>query len=245
MITTAAAALLAACGAPGLPEDDPGRSTAAAPTQAPAIAAAVAAGPDLASCPKREPVDEGVRQRTDAIAVPAALRELVRADVENIAILTLEGATVCVDASWMDSIDHLALSADKRFVSFDWVGYEAFGHVIVDRSGKGSTVDTGVPPVASPSGALLAAADLSESSYGALSAFAVWRIEPAGLRLIGKQDVSPPAVDWRIERWVGETCIDLSGVPIDSESDAEPPRERFRALEGSGWRIESGRCPAQ
>lgn len=170
----------------------------------------------------------------------------MRANIDNIAVTTLDGATLCIDASWMDTIDQPALSADKRFASFAWHGYEAFGHLVVDRKGKGSILDTGVPPVASPSGELLAAADLSESSYGALSAFAVWRIEPGGLHQLGKQDVSPPAIDWRIERWSGEDCLELTAIALDdltypTQVD-NPQRKPYRARHDGGWKLEPGAC---
>ena len=117
-----AIALLAACDAPGEPGNNRGEAT---PT--PAAARVAAAVPDLAACPERQLLEEGLRERTRPIAVPAALREVMRADMDNFAFSTLGGATVCVDASWMEAIREPALSADKRFVSFGWGGYEAFG----------------------------------------------------------------------------------------------------------------------
>ncbi len=74
-----------------------------------AVASPVAA-PDLAGCPAREPVDSEMRERTAPIAVPAALRGVMRANVDSIAISTLSGATVCVDAS----LDR----ADRRRAAF-------------------------------------------------------------------------------------------------------------------------------
>src|SRR5690606_4681019 len=165
--------------------------------------------------------------------------------MDNFAFATRTGATVCVDASWMEQIGEAALSPDGRFASFDWGGYEAFGHVVVDRTGEGQVLDTGVAPVASPSGRRFAAADLGEAGYGALDAFAVWQIEPAGHRQLAKQAEVPPATDWRIEGWAGETCIDLSATPWEGYTgEADAPRERFHAREGRGWRLEPGRCAA-
>jgi hypothetical protein len=200
--------------------------------------------PDLAACPAREPVDEEMRARTAPIPVPAPLREVMRSDMENFALSALDGATVCVDASWLESIREPALSADKRFASFSWDGYESYGHVIVDRSGKGSVIDTGEPPVPSPSGKLLAAVDLSESGFGSLNAFAVWEIAPGGLRELTKQEEAPQEVtDWRIERWTGEGCIDLSAVSWDDMTGEERvPRQPYSARASKGWRLEPGRC---
>jgi NADH pyrophosphatase NudC (nudix superfamily) len=39
-----------------------------------------------------------------------------------------------VDTSFMESTDRIALSSDGRFLSFGWLGYEAYGHIVVDRT---------------------------------------------------------------------------------------------------------------
>ena len=199
--------------------------------------------PNLAKCPARERIEQDIRQRTAPIAVPPSLDKVMASDMDNFALTTLTGATTCVDASWLETIRNPALSADGRFASFDWDGYEAFGHVIVDRAGKGAVTDTGVAPVASPSGKLLAAADLGEAGFGALNAFAVWRIEPDRVRELVKQEDVPQAYDWRIEKWAGETCVELSSVPWESfTAETSGPREPYRAREGKGWQLEPGRC---
>lgn len=243
----AAAIGLAACKAEADTDAVPSPDTAPSPAPAVAVASPVAA-PDLSTCPAREPVDGELRERTAPILVPAVLREVMRANVDNIAVSTLGGATVCLDASWIERIDAAQLSSDKRFASFDWVAYEAFGHVIVDRSGKGMDIDTGSPPVASPSGKLLAVADLTEAGYGALNAFAVWQIEPAGLRQLTKQEEVPPATDWAVERWTGEDCIELTAVLWDELSDPDqteaPPRRPYHARRGASWQLEPGVCAA-
>jgi hypothetical protein len=242
MVTAAAsAALLAACGSGGEGEQRGEQAALAGPSEAPPPVAAVT--PDLAGCPARAPVDEGLRERSKPIAVPPVLDGIMRSDMDNFALTTLAGATACVDASWLEAIRNPALSPDGRFVSFDWDGYEAFGHVIVDRAGKGQEIDTGVPPVASPSGKLLAAADLGEAGFGALNAFAVWRIEADRLREVARREDIPSAYDWRIEKWAGETCIELSSVAWESFSaETGGPRAPYRAREGDGWMLEPGRC---
>ena len=134
---TMSAMFLTACGSQPGPTAEASASTAR-PTET----VAADATPDLAACPKPDtPVAPDTRLRTEAIAVPAALRGVMRADMESFAVSTLGGGTVCVDASWMEALDNARLSADGRFASFDWFGYEAFGHVIVDRDGKGYTYD--------------------------------------------------------------------------------------------------------
>lgn len=242
IVVAASSALLAACGSQEAGREDAARAEVAAPTS-PSTATPIVRGPDLAVCPARELLEEGLRERTEPIAVPTALRQVMLSGMDNFAFTTVDGTTVCVDASWMEAIEHSELSPDERFASFDWGGYEAFGHVIVDRSGKGQVLDTGVAPVTSPSGKLLAAADLGEAGFGALNAFAVWQIEPAGIRQLAKQDDVPSATDWRIENWAGETCIDLSAIPWEGYTgDADTPRERFRARGSNRWRLEPGRC---
>jgi hypothetical protein len=175
--------------------------------------------------------------------VPGVLRDVMRSGMDNFAFTTLAGVTVCLDASWMEELYDPRLSADGRFASFDWAGYETYGHVIVDRGGSGQELDTGVAPVFSPSGRQFAAADLGEAGYGALNAFAVWRIEPGTLRQLAKHEQVPEATDWTIDRWAGEHCLELSAIPWDGYTgEADTPRERFRATEAGGWRIEPGRC---
>ena len=240
-----AALIVTGCGSHG----DAGQNAGAASTASPGTTMASAAPPpatvvpDLAACPAREPVDEGARQRTRPIPVPPPLHQVMRSDMDNFAIATLGGATVCVDASWMEDIRAPALSADERFVSFDWDGYEAFGHIVVDRNGKGVMIDTGTAPVASPSGKLLAAVDLGEAAFGALNAFAVWQAD--GLRQLAKQEDVPQATDWKIERWAGEDCVELSTVPWEkSTGAANDPRQAYHASAGKRWRLEPGRCAA-
>jgi hypothetical protein len=241
IIVAAWACTLAACGSQSEAGDEP--TPAASTSTAASASTEPAAGlPDLAACPAREAVDEEMRARTAPIPVPPVLREVMRSDMNNFALVTLEGATVCVDASWFEGIREPALSADKRFASFDWDGYESYGHVIVDRDGKGVVVDTGTPPVASPSGKLLAAADLSESGFGALNAFAVWQAD--GLRQLAKHEDASQVTDWRIDRWAGEDCIELSAVRWeDTTGEGGEPRQPYSARRSNGWRLEPGHCP--
>jgi len=215
-------------------------------------APALAKAPDLATCPRPSPENPGERQRTRPLPVPTALAGVLRASVLNYAVATLDGATLCIDTSWMESAETIALLGNGRFLSFDWMGYESFGHKLVDRTGKGQVIDTGVAPVFSPSRARLAAADLSESGFGALSAFAVWQVTPTGLRQIAQVTEVPEMLDWRIDGWAGEDCVKLSAIPFDKapqdDDYAKAPRNRFiaRNVRG-GWRIgpaAKGSCPA-
>ena len=245
IIITASVALLAACGS-----QDASGETAQADGDQPGAATSPAAqiaqrGPDLASCPKREPVEEGLRQRAAAIAVPTPLAGVARADLDNIAVSTTAGATVCVDASWMESIRDAALSPDQRFASFGWDAYEAYGHVVVDRSGAGQAIDTGVVPLRSPAGKRFAAVEYSESGFGSLNAFAVWDIRETGVSEIAKvEDLPPDHSEWRLDRWAGEDCVELSAVayadmPEDYRDIAKAPRQRFVARSSGRWQVQA------
>ena len=241
-VAVAGALALAACGSQEKPAEEP-----AAKGASPTPVSSRADAPDLAACPTPEAVDPDTRLRTEAIAVPAALEGVMRSDMENFALSTLGGGTVCVDASWMETVDNARLSPDGRFASFDWFGYEAFGHVIVDRAGKGAVIDPGVKPLASPSGKLLAAIDITESGYGPMNAFTVWRLDPAPISPLAAHEEVPAATDWKVERWRGESCVELSAIPwevyADPEAPADPPREAYHAGAAADWSVEAGRCP--
>lgn len=247
-----AIALLAACDAPRETGDGRADTTSAAASAAAPVAATVAAtAPDLAACPKRQLLEEGLRERTKPIPVPAALREIMRSDIDNFAFSTFDGSTVCVDASWMEAIREPGISADKRFVSFGWDGYEAFGYAIVDRVGSGQEIDTGVAPVRSPSGKRMAALDYSESGYGALNAFAVWDIAPERLVQIARIETLPEMYGWRLDRWRGEACLELSAISWEDFAEQgeqdKAPRQGFVARPVSGgWQVlptSDDRCP--
>lgn len=205
---------------------------------------ALAAAPDLSACPEPEMRDAAMLQRTKPLPVPRAVAGLVRADFGRYAVSTLAGGTVCVDTRDMEDTheDH-ALSADKRFLSFGWEGYETGGYVVVDRSGAGQVVETGAEPLFSPSGQRLAAVEWSESGFGTLNAFAVWDVEAEGLKEVAKIEDLPSMATWKIDRWAGDSCVELSAVdPSDVPSDPREidsaPRTRFAArLVSGGWKL--------
>lgn len=235
-------ALLGACG-----NDAEPAPTERTRERAEALPATAAPEPDLSVCPQAEPVEE--RIRTKPIPVPAAFDRLAASGMDHFAFTTASGSTICVDTTWLESINDARLSDDGRFASFVWVGYEAFGHVIVDRSGKGQVIDTGNAPVRSPSGRRFASVDLGEAGFGSLNAFAVWDIKPVGLRQIAEVSEGFPSGDWRIEGWQGESCVRLSLVPTErypeDYRDLETaPRDPWSAAEANGWIPVAGGCPA-
>lgn len=201
-----------------------------------AAGAAPATAPNLAACPPVQQTEGWERERTKPLAVPTTLRGLLRADLLHYAVATLGGGTVCIDTSFMESTDKHALSPDGRFLSFGWLGYESYGHIVVDRTGKGAVIETGVAPHFSPTRRYFAAADQTESEFGSLSGLAVWRVDAAGTTEIGRVSELPRMNDWRVDGWSGDICIDLSAVPF--EQSASSPRVRFRAGPGKdGWQV--------
>lgn len=208
--------------------------------------AAQAASPDLSTCEPPASPNGGERTRTTPLSVPKALRPVLKSSLLHYAIATRAQGTICVDTSWKDTAENIALSPDGRFLSFDWMGYETAGHILVDRTGKGQIVETGVAPVFSPSRALFAAVEISESGFGALNGFAVWQVLPVGVRQVGLVDEAMPSMaNWRIDRWAGEACIQLSALPLSAAPDSRIARTRFVARpKRGGWAVARGACPS-
>jgi hypothetical protein len=245
--TLALALVLAACGeSQDAPATDAPTTTAtsAAATASPTP---VATKPDLATCPRYPAAERVDMTRNEKLAVPEPFADLIVADNERFAIATLSGATHCLDVRWINQIDNPRLFGDGRFLSFDWTGYETFGHILIDRTGKGTTVETGATPIPSRTGKRLAAVDLSESGFGAFNAFGVWEVETGALRELGKTAEGLPAGDWRVERWQGEDCVALSLLPIERQSgDARAAvaakRDPWFAAADSKWVPAPGTC---
>lgn len=206
-----------------------------------AAAAPPIAGPDLALCPTLEPLTEPLNDRSKPLPVPKQFAMLVRADRDQFAVATIYGGTTCVDVRPMTTVSRFAISRDRRFLSFDWLGYEADGHVIVDRTGKGQSIDTGVTPIFSPSGRRFAAVQQSEAAFGALEGFGVWQVGAVGVRELALQRDIPALADWRVDGWVGEDCINLSGIPHDRIPQGTTrltrlKRDRYAGTPvGEGW----------
>ena len=211
-------------------------------------------GPDLAQCPRSEApgLEEG-NERTRPLPVPRPLANIVRARLDQLAVVTLTGATFCVDARAIHIVEDMRLGRKARFLGFNWYGYEEYGHIFVDRSGNGSMIDTGSAPLFSPSGQLLAAAQQSGAGFGALEGMAIWRVLPEGLERIAMFGEIPEMTDWRIDGWANEQCINLSAVPNEripeSRTDlTQVSRDRYVAVQTHGeWRFERNDkgCPAR
>lgn len=209
-----------------------------------APAAAKAALPNLKSCEQftREEGDPEL-QRSRPLPLPAAFKRLAAADIDHIAVVATAGNTLCLDTRFIEEIAAAKASPDQRFLAFEWSGYEAWGYIVFDRSGRGQVLETGVAPLAPPTGRRFAAIDLSVSAFGGLNAFAVWDILPVGLREVARVFEDLPSGDWRMEGWSGDACVNLSLLPIERGDQSEPRDPGFAAASRK-WRPRPGRCPA-
>jgi hypothetical protein len=215
--------------------------------------AASASTPSLARCPRLKAEETADRARTAALAIPAEFRWVARANVNHIAVATLSGGTVCVSTGYVESIGALRLTRDERFLHFPWHGNEAGGYFVVDRTGQGHSVDTGAIPTFSPSRARFASIEISESGFGSLNGFLVMAVDPSGMRQLAKLTDIPMLTDWRIHEWVGESCINLSGIRQEDVPDnwanlGKASRVRYAARAGPrGWSLtpSTGGCAAR
>lgn len=199
--------------------------------------------PSPARCPATPPIDAESNERKGPLQLPPRLGAIARSSRTNLAVMTLSYSNFCYDIHDVSEARNFSLSTDMRFLSFDWFGYEAGGHIVIDRSGRGQAVDTGAAPVFSPTRRQLAAIEFSESGFGSLNGFAIWQVNPVGLTRKVMIEQIPSLVDWRIDSWSGETCISLSGIPNsripDGVSDySKVARDRYVARPaGATWRL--------
>lgn len=231
----------------------------AAPAQAaepPPVRPAAASSmvPNLSQCPRLTAEETADRERKTALTIPAQFRPIARANVNHIAVATLTGGTVCVGTGSFEAIEGMRLTRDGRFLHFRWSGYEAGGYIMIDRSGRGQSVDTGDIPTFSPSRARFASIEISESGFGSLNGFLVMAVDAAGMRQIAKLEEGVPMLaGWRIDNWQGENCINLSGVrqedvPENWNDLPKARRTRYVAREGArGWTLTRSAtgCPAR
>lgn len=199
-------------------------------------ALAHAASPDPAHCPVPESPEGGERVRTTPLPVPAELATNVKSDLYHYAAATLGGGAVCVDTSWMDSAEWLPLPPAGRFFAFEWLGYESYGHKLIDRGGKGAVYEIVGKPVFSRSGRLFAEVDQYESENIMRGGLAVWRVDAATITRVARIENLPQMIGLQIDSWAGERCLNLSGQPITATG--EGPRTRYAArLTARGWRV--------
>ncbi|HOA49834.1 MAG TPA: hypothetical protein PKJ55_10360 [Novosphingobium sp.] len=237
----AALLALAGCGPSGEQQPQaPAPETPAAAQPAP-LAIKVAAKPDLAKCAPLAPIESEGMERKGPLAVPARFEPFAAADMDHVAVTTLGGAMLCADARYHDSAQDFSTFAGERFFGYAWFGYEANGFQLFDRAGKGTALDTGAAPVFSPSGKRFASAEWSPSGFGALNAVLVMDVLPDTIREAARFEQLPElSANWRIERWRGEDCFELS-------AEIDEARQRFTMRRGpGGWAFAPAPqgCPA-
>ena len=198
---------------------------------------------NIAQCPPLQALNAGEVGRTAPVVLPRLAKphqKAVVATVDRLAVLSQGGQTLCIDMRLRGEVTNIAMSPEGRFFTFDWAGYEADGHVIVDRSGTGQIIDTGGKPSVSPSRQRIAAVHQSEAAFAELEGLGIWQINAVGMQQIGLVSNIPELADWRIDSWVSEDCIDMSGIPFSrvSESSAGAARDRYIAKPyGNAWRV--------
>lgn len=207
--------------------------------------------PNVCSPLPKQDVDEDLEiERTRPVAVPEAMRPFVSPSNNWIAVRTLYGMTECVDLSWIGELTNFETFKNDRFVGFDWIGYEAYGYVLVDRAGTGTVHEIGQRPSFSPDGSMMAALEYSESGYGGLNGFGVWTVYDGGV--VGQyltKKLPNNLTDWKIDRWEEDTCLHISAIPFERIGDDwdnldKLERDHFVAGWASGWEMRPGNiCP--
>lgn len=204
-----AALLLAGCG----------QTPVAAPasnTEAPANAVVAVAKPSPTPTPRavcaefvpKDGEDHGL-YLDKPLPIEKAFQGIVSATKTVMTVQALSGDPVCVPLEWISEASEFELSTDKRFLQFDHQGYEAFGHLLVDRVGRQS-VETGESPGFSDDGRYFAAAQVSPSAFGGLEGVAIWEVGPKGVTELGKVEAGVIEGDWTVEGFGPGPCVALS-----------------------------------
>ena len=221
-------------------------------TSTPKIAA------QLAECPALTPLPKPQLARATPVTLPASpIASLMASDASHLGVARTGGGTSCVDVRLMSAVNNIAALQGDRFVAFNWSGYEtngyrADGNRVIDRT-TGIVTETGGVPVFSPTGQLFAAAYQSDSAFAGLEGFAVWRVTPTGPIKIATVDDIPEMLDWRVDSWGSETCVNLSSVPfamvpVGTKVFTGVARTRYTAKQaGATWLVteaKGGGCTA-
>ncbi len=180
------------------------------------------------------------------------VRDIVSASRTVITIQSLSKAPVCVNLSWINEVTNFRLSDDKRFLDFDHEGFEAWGHLLIDRR-SGQQIETGSEPVFSDDGSMLVAVPPDREDEDGIGGIGVWQVLPG--KAVERAILPvPKGRRWQVDRWANNRCIELStvsyedywrelGVERDDYGDLEAafnklPRLYFRLRAVSGrWEI--------
>ena len=198
--------------------------------------------------------DDGLR--ADPLrTIDPDLRDIVSASRTVLTVQSLSGTPICIPLSWIDTVEEFYLSDDGRLLDFDHQGFEDSGHFLVDRRAN-RVIETGTQPESSDDGTMLVAVPPERHDEAGIDQVGVWQVLPDRIVTRAMLDI-PDGESWRVERWVGNECAELSAVSaadywgpdIDGgDSDAATaaiaklPRLYFRLrLAGGRWRIEPAR----
>ena len=202
--------------------------------------------PDISICDDLPSDPYITADRTDPISLPDDWKEVAASSRNWIAIWTEHSRTYCVETTWMFEATNLERFGE-RFLGFDWIGLEAFGYVLIDRTRQGRQIDTGAKPLFSPDGSQFASLQRSDANYGGFEGFAIWHIHGNMLEpyIVNAGPPLYPMVDWRIDRWEGEHCLHISAVPydrFDGKWDILPSvkRDRYVSSASHDWQILEG-----
>lgn len=201
------------------------------------------------SCPEWSPPDDGEDyglMLEAPLPIPAEFGELVSASTTVMTVQSLSRTPVCVRLGWITEVSDFWLSADKRFLGFTRNGYESFGHIMIDRSGKGQEIETGEMPVFSQDRTLFAAAQVDPSGWGGLEGIGVWEVHPSGVTELTRIVKDVPDGEWEIDEVGPGRCVALSYTARESgEGDKGTPSSApYRlSLKDGKWLLErNGAC---
>lgn len=216
------------------PTPTPSVTPVAVASPSPAPSASPGARPALCS----EVPTRGRDYPNKPIVIPAKVADIATAGQTRLGVEALNGKPVCLDLDGIAHTSALALTSDRRFVSFSWFGYEEDGYKVIDRAGSGKVIETGGRPMFSSSRNRFAAAQVHSAGAGGLVNIRVWEVGKHGTqRIVNVSNEVQRDSDWRVERWGGENCVLLSMLPPDVD---QGPRRRvqLRILKKS-WALEA------
>ncbi len=213
------------------------------------LGGAAASPPDAQKqCPAKPSIEGDYNNRDKPLALPEAWSAFASSSMNWIAVATELGTVHCVDTTWFIASEKYD-QFDERLLGIAWQGYEAWGYVLIDTAGVGSSMEIGTRPVFSPSNSLFAVVQWTETGWGGFEGFAVWRNYPGGISPVRVETNVPFLADWRIDRWEGEDCLHLSAIPHERVTDwddlSKYERDRYVAGAAGGWALTPGdTCPS-
>lgn len=215
------------------------------------ISAPALANPDPAACPEPDDIADSVQSDGGTVELPDAFREVAATDGKNLAVATLAETTICEPVHWMVELRNPAFLTTERFLGMRWFGMEADGYLLFDRAGTGSVTDTGRRPVFSKGMHRMASIQFTGAGWGGLESFVVWTVTESGLKELYRLNAASletpnitDYIDLRIDSFVGQGCVHISGITQEDYARAERPdlaaRTEFFAREDQGWKIVEG-----